>query len=63
MKKFRITLRVTTTQDVYYDAEAESRAAVNELLEENCVEDIATPVDEEPAESYAEEVIRIEELP
>lgn len=62
MKKFRIELLVETRQYVTYEAEAESRERLDELLETNCVEDIGTCVDETAPEEYNEEIGHIEEV-
>lgn len=59
MKKFKVELTITTEQKVYYEVEAESRQELDELLLENCVEDIGTCIDEDAPEYYNEEVTDI----
>ena len=62
MKKFRIELEIQTSQTVIYEVEAENREDLDNLLSENCVEDIGTCVDESIPEQYSEETGRIWEV-
>ena len=62
MKKYKVELTTFTKQTVFFEIEAKDRESLDELLSQNCIEDLGVCVGEEMPEWYSETIGSIEEV-